>query len=199
MRKEERLLALLTQLPDDLLEEAVTYQKPAAKIVPGNQGALVAACFCAFLIGGLVWSTVLEQREDAKTTAAGWTTVAAGGQTLAPTGGQVTDATGATSAAISEFCYEGQWYGASGFLLTELPAHCVYQGVLYCEEPDAETQAIMTVMENWLTRDPALAGAKVYRLVGDYTGFYVETEGGYVYYGAESVAYEQSGETEGDQ
>ena len=52
-------------------------------------------------------------------------------------------------------------------------------------------------MEDWMTQDPGMTGAKVFRMVGDYKGFFVETEAGYVYYSKVSLYHEPVGETEG--
>lgn len=187
-----RLMRLMTGLPDELLEEAISYQKPAVKNISWNKGAWVAACLGLLLIGGLAWDAWQDPLGEMEPTMAGVSTGAAGGQTLAPGTGQTADPTGAGDAVVSGFCYDGQWYVSSGWILTELPGNCVYQGTLYTKEDIVETQ-----MEDWVTRDPAMAGAKVYRMVGDYTGFFVETETGYEYYGMASLWREQSGETEG--
>lgn len=192
-----RLLGLMTQLPDDLLEEAAVYEKPVAKTVSRNKGALVAACLSVFLIGGLAWDWLYDELEQTKTTAAVETQGGVQGQTLASTKASTMAPTGAEEAMVAEFWYDGQWYVASGFHLTELPDSCVYQETLHGDETTDETQTIL-IMENWLTRAPALAGAKVYRMAGDDMGFYVETESGYGYYAAEA-ACESLGQTEGYQ
>ena len=209
----ERLLKLMSQLPDDLLEEAVSYQRPVSRIAPRmmlwSKGALVAACLCVCLIGGLAWSNSLQnsmgETGGAGNTGAG---VAAGGAfgeqavkpTLAPpteqTGARPIDSTDETPMAsteatpesgsgtvgmmVSEFRYKGQLYVDTGIVLEELPESCQLQGTLAGNGLATEAE--------WITQDPALVGAKVYHMAGDDTGFYVETAGGYRYYGKGSAA-----------
>ncbi len=196
----ERLLYLMAQLPDELLDEAVSYQKPAVRTVSWNKGALVAACLCICLTGGLMWSTLRESvGETGATTLGGISVGTAGGQgekpTLSPsveqTGARPVDSTdeipvdstnetseNATSGVgmmVSEFLYRGQLYVDAGILLEALPDGCVLQGVLPGSGLTTET--------DWITKDPSLAGARVYRMEEDQAGLYVETVGGYRYYG----------------
>ena len=204
----ERLLHLMTQLPDDLLDEAIVYQKPVAPKMFWNKGALVAACLCVCLIGGLAWGNTLRgvepETEVSKVTAGGVTAGgAAGGHevkpTLAPPTEQTgarpadstdeapmngTDATGESSSGtvgmmVSEFWYKGQLYVDTGILVEELPDSCRLQGAMSGNGLIAET--------DWVTKDPVLMGANVYGAEGDDTGFYVETESGYRYYGKGSA------------
>lgn len=194
-QRAERLLYLMTQLPDEMLDEAIVYQKPAPRIVFWNKGALVAACLCICLIGGLAWGNTLRNPiGETGSTGAG---VAAGGasgaQGVKPTLAPSTDQTGARPAdstdesltdttqtvagtsdgeigmMVSEFWYKGQLYVDTGIVLEKLPDSCQAFGAL--------------LGENWLTQDKALIGAKVYRMEGDDVGLYVETVGGYRYYG----------------
>lgn len=210
----ERLLHLMTRLPDELLDEAISYQKPVSDSKPGSwmvfrsKGALVAACLCVCLIGGLVWGSTLGEAGGetgaTKVTVGGVTAGgAAGGHegkpTLAPpteqTGARPVDSTdeiavdstnatpdnaaGEVGVMVSEFFYKGQLYVDTGVLLEELPDDWRLQGVISRSNFASEM--------DWVTKDPALMGAKVYGVDGDDDGFYVETEGGYRYYGKGSA------------
>ena len=196
----ERLLFLMTRLPDDMLDEAISYQKPASQNaspkVFWNKGALVAACLGLFLIGGLAWDALQDPLGGNKMTEAGISAGGIGGQTLAPTGSTGMDQTGAGGIISLQFWYDGEWYAPTSWTTTELPGVCVHLGTLVYEELSGETQAVMS-MKDWMTQDPGMTGAKVFRMVGDYKGFFVETEAGYVYYSKASLYHEPVGETEG--
>jgi len=194
----ERLLHLMTQLPDALLEEAISYQVPKIRTISWNKGHLVAACLCICLIGGLAWGLQREPLEETGATTLGIVAGGtAGGQGEKPTLAQSDDQTGArpvdstdespadsTDSAfhngnsdigmmVSEFWYGGQLYVDTGILLEELPESCVLL------EP--------ILGEDRVTKDKDLIGANVYRKEGDTDGLYVETEGGYRYYGRGSA------------
>ena len=181
-KQAERLLELMSQLPDELLEEAIDYQKPAVVKTSWNKGSLIAACFGVFLISGLLWGTLRDPMGENIPTEAG---IAAGGAenvTLASTTPQEVDPTGSISGEMQGFWYDQTWYVGSINMVTELPADYEYQGSLYYQEPTTEPE---THMADWLTDDDTLDGAKVYGKKDDPTGFYVETEVGYVYFGRE--------------
>lgn len=174
-KQAERLMNLMSQLPDELLEEAVSYQAPRSRTIPWNKGHLVAACLCLCLIGGLAWSLNQEPLEETKATMAGVITGGTSGQgekpTLAPGGGP----TGAgsvvstdTETLISEFYYQGELYVDTGVMVEELPEACTWIGRLTGEDGTA--------------RDQSLFGSEVYGIEGDKTGLYVRTEDGYRHY-----------------
>ena len=182
-KQAERLLELMSQLPDELLEEAIVYQKPAAVRTSWNKGSLIAACFAVFLISGLLWETLREPLGENIPTEAG---ITAGGA-LASTAPQEVDPTGAAQGEMQGFWYDQTWYVGSTNMVKELPADYEYQGSLHYQEPTTEPE---THMADWLTDDDTLDGAKVYGKKDDFTGFYVETEDGYVYFEEEVPQYE---------
>ena len=181
-KQAERLLELMSQLPDEMLEEAVVYQKPMSGKRSWNKGSLIAACFAVFLISGLLWETLREPMGENIPTEAG---IAAGGAenvTLASTAPQEADPTSGVQGVIQGFWYDQRWYMGSSNVITEIPADYEYQGSLIYQEPTTEPEIQMA---DWLTDDDTLDGANVYGKKDDPTGFYVETEVGYVYFGRE--------------
>ena len=186
-KQAERLLDLMSQLPDELLEEAIDYQKPAVVKTSWNKGSLIAACFGVFLISGLLWGTLRDPMGENIPTEAG---IAAGGAedlTSASTAPQEVDPTGGVQGVTQGFWYDQTWYVGSANMITELPADYEYQGSLFYREPTTEPE---TQMADWLTNDDTLDGAKVYGKKDEPKGFYVETEDGYVYFEEEVPQYE---------
>ena len=181
--KENRLLDLLGQLPDAMLDEALTYRKPVRVRRWWNRGGLVAACVCAVLLGSLVWDALYDEAGFGQET-----TMAGIGDTTmgAAAGGAVTgasDSTGSTpTAAVVNgenigFWYAGQWYAPTGeAVMPELPEEAQYLCPLYREEAHAGVP-----MKDWHTAEGSLVGRKVYRIEG-IEGFLVEEENGYRHY-----------------
>lgn len=181
--RENRLLDLLGQLPDELLDEAMIYRKPVAVRRKWSRSGLMAACLCAVLLGSLAWESLHEEAGFGQET----TMAGVGEDTMgAAAGGAVTGTSGSTGSVPTEavangenigFWYEGQWYvPAVEAMLTELPEEAKYLCPLYRGEDNTSVP-----MKDWHTAEISLVGSKVYRIEG-VAGFLVEEESGYRHY-----------------
>lgn len=175
-RKAERLLYLMTQLPDEILDEAHSYQISAPKRISWHKSGLVAACLCICLVGALAWNwlqepTQLQPTEAHNTQPEGDVGGTSSRKPLDPTGGtSVREPLEPTQSAvkISEFWYEESLYVDTGVLLEELPEPCILLE--------------SSLNGNRLTKDKDLIGANVYQVPEDLSGLYVEEARGYRYY-----------------